>query len=85
MQRWALIHHTPPQPPQPAIGTIGSHINKPKEIFTQCNAFYCSNYGTNFKLILRWGTIGSRIPSTPKGGRSCEENFMRYLDLDQKL
>ena len=25
--------------------------------------------------------IDSKIPFTPKGGRFCEENFLRYLDL----
>ena len=26
-------------------------------------------------------TIGSKISFTPKEGRFCEENFLRYLDL----
>ena len=25
--------------------------------------------------------IGSKISFTPKGGRFCEENFLRYLDF----
>ena len=34
-----------------------------------------------FPLEIVAVTIASKITFTPKSGRFCEENFMRYLDL----
>ena len=64
---------------------VGSHTS-------QCyagNTFWASVHwaSRHLGIIYPWypiysilGTMGSKIPMTPIGGRFCEENFLRYLD-----